>query len=61
MNKWLELLVGLIFVIVAVSLWVMNYWGLGTAALEVLKGGLMWMVLGLGALFILLGISDVKG
>ncbi|MDP1696000.1 MAG: hypothetical protein Q8L29_03740 [archaeon] len=61
MNKWLELFVGLIFVILAVSLWVMNYWGLGTAALEVLKGGLMWMILGLGALFILLGISDVKG
>jgi len=61
MNKWLELLVGLIFVIIPVSLWVMDVWGLGAAALEVFKGGLMWAVIGLGALFILLGISDIKG
>ncbi len=61
MNKWSELLVGLILVIVAVSFWVMNYAGLGTAALEFLKGGIVWFVLGIGALFILLGISDLKG
>ena len=61
MNKWSELLIGLILVILAVSVWVMNYAGFGAAALEFLKGGLVWFVLGIGALFILLGISDLKG
>lgn len=65
MNKWLELLVGLILVIVpivvAIYTWNIGRWDFGHAAWEVFKGGLMWMVLGIGALFILLGISDIKG
>jgi hypothetical protein len=60
MNKWIELLLGLILVIVAIYAWGVNFWGMGTAALEVLKGGIVWAVLGIGALFILLGISDLK-
>jgi ammonia channel protein AmtB len=60
MNKWLELLVGLILVIVAVVVWMQNYWNFGTAALDFFRGGLVWLVLGIGALFILLGISDLK-
>jgi hypothetical protein len=62
MNKWLELLVGLILVIVPIVLittaWGASWW---TSALTVLKGGIFWAVVGLGALFILLGISDLKG
>jgi len=61
MNKWLELLVGLVFLIAAVSAWIMNFWGFGAAALAFFKGGLVWFVLMLGALFLLLGISDLKG
>lgn len=65
MNKWLELLVGLIFVIaaivVAIMTWGIGTWDFGHAAWEVLKGGVIWGVLGIGALFILLGISDIKG
>jgi len=60
MNKWLEILVGLILVIIAVIAWVMNPWGLGTAALEFLKGGIIWFVILLGLLFLMLGISDLK-
>jgi len=62
MNKWLELFVGLILVVVAVAEWGLNYTGLnfGTAALEVLKGGVVWFVIMIGLLFILLGISDLK-
>ena len=60
MNKWIELLLGLILVIVAIYAWGVNFWGMGTASLEVLKGGIVWAVLGIGALFILLGISDLK-
>ena len=65
MNKWLELLVGLVFVIVAIIVAIMTWgigrWDFGSAAWEVLKGGVIWGVLGIGALFILLGISDIKG
>lgn len=60
MNKWAELLVGLILVLVPVVLAVQNVWTLGTASLEFLKGGLMWLVFMIGALFILLGISDLR-
>lgn len=65
MNKWSELLLGLILVIAAVVIWVLTkglgFWDFGTAAWEFLKGGVVWFVLGIGLLFILLGISDLKG
>ena len=60
MNKWLELLVGLVLVIAAVCVWVLNTVGFGTAALEFLKGGLVWFVILIGLLFLMLGISDLK-
>ena len=60
MNKWMELLVGLILVLVPVILVVQNTWGLGTATLEFFKGALMWVVFVFGLLFIILGISDLK-
>lgn len=60
MNKWLELLVGLIFLVAAVIAWGMNLWGFGDSALTVLKGGVVWGILMIGLLFLLLGISDLK-
>lgn len=64
MNKWIELLLGLVLVIVGVLLWAYTtgrgFWDFGTAAWELVKGGVVWMVIGIGALFILLGISDLK-
>ena len=65
MNKWTEILIGLILVLVSVIVaWYSQSWGLWnfwSAAWEFLKGGVFWMVLMIGALFILLGISDLKG
>lgn len=60
MNKWLEILFGLILVIAAVLGWVINYQEIGTAALIFLKGGLVWGVILIGLLFLLLGISDLR-
>jgi len=60
MNKWLEILLGLILVIAAVVGWVTNFWQMGTAALEFLKGGIVWFVILLGLLFLMLGISDLR-
>jgi peptidoglycan/LPS O-acetylase OafA/YrhL len=66
MNKWSELLLGLILVIAAVIVaWYSTDWGafwnFRHAAWELVKGAAFWVVVGLGVLFILLGISDLKG
>jgi hypothetical protein len=61
MNKWLELLVGLILVVVPIILATVTWPSWWTSSWEVLKGGIFWAVVGVGALFILLGISDLKG
>ncbi len=60
MNKWIEILLGLALVIASIYAWGMNLWGVGSAALEFLKGGVVWMVIMAGLLFLLLGISDLK-
>jgi hypothetical protein len=62
MNKWLEILLGLILLVVPIALVLpgmpLDSWGL--AALEVLKGGIVWIVIFVGLLFLMLGISDLK-
>lgn len=72
MNKWTELLAGLILVLGPIIVawlsgpggpWIaggisFNFWH---AAWEFLKGGIFWLVVMVGVLFILLGISDLKG
>ena len=47
MNKWLELLLGLILVVVAIALVFpgMPLASWGSAALVVLKGGITWIVI----------------
>ena len=64
MNKWSELLLGLVLLIAAilVGYYSLNwgFWDFGRAAWTVFKGGLLWFVALLGLLFILLGISDLK-
>ncbi len=60
MNKWLEIFIGLILVVLAIYIWGMNYLGAGTAAFEILKGGILWMIILIGAMFLLLGISDLR-
>jgi hypothetical protein len=65
MNKWAELFIGLVLVIgaIVIAFYSMGWgaWNFWSAAGTVLKGGLFWGVVGIGALFILLGISDLKG
>ena len=68
MDKWSEILLGLVLIVVAVLVsaysgdWVA--WGLsfnfGPAAWNFLKGGLVWLVIMVGLLFLMLGLSDLK-
>ena len=60
MNKWMEILVGLIFIIAPIAL-ALSYASWWNAAIEVLKGAVLWFVLLIGLLFVMLGISDLKG
>jgi len=65
MNKWLELLIGIVLVIAAIVVWIYSagwgdFWNFGKAAWEFFKGGLIWFVILIGLLFIILGISDLR-
>ena len=60
MNKWMEILIGLVLLIVPIYAWIVNYAGVGVAALEFFKGGLVWFLILLGVLFLMLGLSDLK-
>jgi len=58
MNKWLELILGLVLVIVPVVV-ALNYTAWGMAALTVLMGGVVFGVILIGLMFIMLGIGDI--
>ncbi len=64
MNKWMEIFVGLALLIISALVWGLtldySFWNFGTAAWEFLKGGLIWLTILIGILFIILGISDLK-
>ncbi len=70
MNKWVEILLGLILVIGMILIgfyssaqgWEiagksLNFWNAGWVFL---KGGVFWFVIMIGLLFLMLGISDLK-
>jgi len=63
MNKWLELIVGLVLVIVPV-LWVLNLIIVNNVAwsmvlLTIVISGILFGVILLGLMFIMLGIGDI--
>jgi hypothetical protein len=60
MNKFMEILIGLVFLVVPIYAWIVNFSGFGTAALVVLKGAVMWGLILIGVLFLVLGISDLR-
>ncbi|MFA5992593.1 MAG: hypothetical protein WC796_02730 [Candidatus Pacearchaeota archaeon] len=66
MNKWLEIIIGLVLVLVAIAVafkfsFLPDYLkSFGDATWLVLKGGIVWVVFFLGLLFLMLGISDLK-
>lgn len=65
MNKWTELLLGLILLNGVILLsWYSgelgNFWNFKHAAWEFFKGGLVWFVVMISILLIVLGISDLK-
>ncbi len=63
MNKWLELVLGVILLVGVVALVLpgmpLSSWGV--AAWNVFKGTLTWIVGIIGLILIILGISEIKG
>jgi len=66
MNKWAEILIGIILLNGVILLawfsgqWGGDFWNFKHAAWEFFKGGLVWMFIMIGMIFIILGISDLK-
>ena len=66
MNKWTEILAGLVLVLGTIIIgwysgsWWGGFWDFRAAAWVVFKGGLAWFVFLIGLLFLMLGISDLK-
>jgi len=60
MNKWLELLVGLILVILPILGAVIWFPSWGQATLSLIKGGVVMLLILVGLVFIMLGISDLR-
>ncbi|MFC1685894.1 hypothetical protein ACFLZZ_02620 [Nanoarchaeota archaeon] len=58
MNKWIELLLGLVLVIVPIIV-AMSYAAWGVATLQFIMGGLLVGVVLIGLMFVMLGISDI--
>ena len=60
MAKGIGIIAGLILLVLPIYAWIINLWGLGGAALEFLKGGIMWLLLLVGALSLIVGLADLK-
>lgn len=63
MNKWIELLVGIILIVVPIVVVtsVNTFLNWGQAALEFIKGGIVVCLIVVGLILLILGISDLKG
>jgi|TARA_B100002003_G_C14082791_1_gene520890 hypothetical protein len=60
MKKLVEIVMGLILLLVPLYAWITNLWGVGDAALNLLKGGILWILILLGVILLVLGISELK-
>ena len=63
MNKFITILLGLVFLLVPIYAWIAvpgGLWGFGTAALTFLKGGIMWITMLIGVVALVIGFSSLK-
>jgi len=60
MNKFIGILIGLVLLLAPIYAWIVNFAEFGDAALLVLKGGIMWALLLIGAALVLVGLTSLK-
>lgn len=63
MNKWVELLLGIILIVVPIVLVtsVATFLSWGQAAIEFIKGGIVVLLIIIGVVLLILGINDLRG
>jgi len=63
MNKWFEILLGLILIVVPIIIVtaVSTFYNWGIAAVEFIKGGVVVGLVLVGIMLLVIGISDLKG
>jgi len=52
-------MIGLVFLIVPIYAWIVNFAGFGTAAINFLKGGLIWILILIGAVSFVIGLNSL--
>ncbi len=60
MDNKVEIILGLILLNLVAFFWITDLWKLGQAALILLKGGFMWIMLLLGIILTLLGLNELR-
>ena len=60
MNKWVELILGVLLIIAPIWITVVYMPSWWAAALQFIMGGIIVAVIVVGILFLVLGISDLK-
>jgi len=61
MNKWMELILGILLIIAPIwitAVYLPNWWA---ATLQFIMGGIIVAIIVVGVLLLILGISDIKG
>lgn len=59
MAKVIVILTGLIFLLVPIYAWIVDFAGFGMAAISFLKGGLVWILILIGALSLVIGLNSL--
>ena len=60
MNKFMEIILGLVLIIAAILVG-LSFSSWMDASLSVLKGGILWALLGAGLVLVMLGLSELRG
>jgi hypothetical protein len=60
MNKILGIIAGLIFLILPIYVWIINFAQFGSAAAIFLKGGLVWLSILTGTIILSVAISELR-
>jgi len=57
MNKWLEIIIGIILVIDIIAIFSTNFLSFGKNALTFFLGGIIWLIILLGIMFVIFGLA----
>jgi len=60
MNKILQILIGLVLILAPVYTLIINWMGVGSAVLTLIKGGIILGILLIGIILLIIGIMGLK-